>query len=185
MSIELQFKKGSLALRVLLKDEALADLQKVVLEYQSDEELPIQTQVVPFNGSNVSSSPPPALATGGDTMAAAKAWLTNHSAAEVLNLIGWKTNPEKILILGAFHESKSSAEQDWRSSHIEQWFSEAREQFPSNFTRDISNAVKENLIAPVTYRTYKVSRTGWNKLAEATAALVSSLPCPHDWRSRS
>lgn len=169
MSIELQFKKGSLALRVLLKDEALTALQKVVLDYQSDEEIqPIQAQVIPFAAPLAAT---PALSPNGDTIAAAKNWLSNHSAAEALNLIGWKTNPEKILILGAYHESKSPAEQDWRSSDIEQRFSEAREQFPANFTRDISNAVKDNLVAPATYRTYKVSRTGWNKLAEKTAAL--------------
>jgi hypothetical protein len=171
MSIELQFKKGSLALRVLLKDEALSDLQKIVFEYQSDEELPpLQAQVIPFSAP---IAPPPAPVNG-DTMAAARAWLSGHSAAEALNLIGWKTNPEKILILGAYHESKSPADEDWRSSDIMQRFSEAREQSPGNFTRDIGNAVKENLIAPATYRTYKVSRTGWNKLAEVTAGLANA-----------
>lgn len=172
MSIELQFKKGTLSLRVVLKDEALSELQRIVGEYQSDEEaLPgIVAQVVTQPG--VIGFPP--LSPNGDTMASAKAWLNGHSAAEALNLIGWKTNPEKILILGAFHESKAPAGTDWRSSHIEHRFSEAREQFPSNFTRDISNAVKENLIAPATYRTYNVSRTGWNKLAEAIAALVKA-----------
>src|SRR5690349_2254655 len=104
MSIELQFKKGSLALRVLLKDEALVTLQKVVADYQSDEEvLPVSSQVI--------SPMAPILApVNGDTMAAAKVWLSNHSAAEALNLIAWKTNPEKILILGAFHESKTTAD---------------------------------------------------------------------------
>lgn len=172
MSIELQFKKGSLSLRVLLKDEALGALQKVVSDYQSDEDAaPASGQVIaPF------IAPPPSLGLAspvliGDTVTIAKAWLAHHSAGEALNLIGWKTNPEKILILGAYHESKQKEDLDWRSSDIEQRFSEARDGTPSNLPRDMSNAVKINFIAPVTYRTYKVSRTGWNKMAEAIGAL--------------
>ena len=47
MSIELQFKKGSLALRVLLKDEALSELQTIVSKYQSDEEIqPLSAPVI-------------------------------------------------------------------------------------------------------------------------------------------
>jgi hypothetical protein len=170
MSIELQFKKGSLALRVLLKDEALTALQKVVLDYQSDEEIhPLQAHVIPsFSASAPLSSP---LSPPSDSMLTAKNWLSNHSAAEALNLIGWKTNPEKILILAAYHEAKGMDGEDWQKTDIVKRFSEAREQVPGNFTRDISNAVKENLVAPATYRTYKVSRTAWNKLADAIANL--------------
>jgi len=167
----MQFKKGSLALRVILKDEALAALQKVVADYQSDEEaLPVSSQVV----SSFVTSPPglaPTAAVNGDTVTLAKAWLANHSPGEALNLIGWKTNPEKILILGAYHESKQKEESDWRSSDIEQRFSEARESVPANLARDVSNAVKGNFLAPVTYRTYRISRTGWNKMAEVIASL--------------
>lgn len=167
MSIELQFKKGSLALRVLLKDEALTELQKIVADYQSDEELPpLSAQIV---STTLAPLTPPAPI-GGDTVAAAKDWLSKHSASEALNLIGWKTYSEKILILGAFHESKGGAE-GWRSADMEARFSEARESFPGNFPRDMSSAIKDNLIATVTARTYKVSRTGWNKIAEATASL--------------
>jgi hypothetical protein len=172
MSIELQFKKGSLVMRAVLKDEAFLPLQKIVADHLSDEEvLSVPSQVVTTMPTVIGNQPP---VTNGDTMAAAKAWLASHSAAEALNLIGWKTNPEKILILGAFHESKSSqADADWRSSDIQLRFDEARDQFPANFTRDISNAVKQNLIAPATYRTYRVSRTGWNKLAEVVATLAN------------
>jgi hypothetical protein len=173
MSIELQFKKGTLALRVVLKDEALAALQKIIAEYQSeDEALPIASQIVqPL----VAVSPQiPISPINNDTMSASKNWLSRHSAAEALNLIGWKTNPEKILILAAYHESNGKEGEDWKKTDIEKRFSEAREQFPANFTRDISNAVKDNLVAPATYRTYKVSRTGWNKLAEVIATLANS-----------
>lgn len=168
MSIELQFKKGSLALRVLLKDEALSALQNIVAQYQSDEEVqPLSSQFV----STVPVVSSPILpATNGDSVTAAKDWLSKHSGSEALNLIGWKTNPEKILIMGAFHESKGGAE-GWRSADMETRFSEARESFPGNFPRDMSSAIKESLIATVTPRTYKISRTGWNKIADAVAGL--------------
>ena len=168
MSIELQFKKGSLALRVLLKDEALSALQKVVADYQSDEELPpMSAQIVTVPTiSTPLTTPAPAA----DSVAVAKEWLGRHSASEAINLIAWKTNPEKILILGAFHEAKGGGE-GWRSADMQTRFSESRDGFPANFPRDISSAIKDNLIAPVTARTYKVGRIGWNKLAEAVASL--------------
>lgn len=172
MSIELQFKKGSLALRVLLKDEALTKLQNIVAEFQSDEELPPPTmpiQVISTPSPAASSSP----STNGDSMTAAKEWLARFSASEALNLIGWKTNSEKILILGAFHEAKGGAE-GWRSADMETRFSEAREGFPGNFPRDMHNAIKDNWIATVTPRTYKVSRTGWNKVAEVVSTLSNA-----------
>jgi hypothetical protein len=167
MSIELQFKKGSLALRVILKDEALTALQKIVFEYQSDE--------VPVFSAESISIPPAQLTpilpvNNGDSTTASKAWLSKHSASEALNLIGWDTNPEKILILGAFFESRGGAE-GWRSADMQDKFSEARDSFPKNFPRDVSAAIKDNLIATVTARSYKVSRTGWNKIAEAVASL--------------
>jgi hypothetical protein len=46
-----------------------------------------------------------------------------------------------------------------------------RDGFPTNFPRDISSAIKDNLIATVTARTYKISRTGWNKISMAVADL--------------
>jgi hypothetical protein len=89
----------------------------------------------------------------------------------VLNLIGWGANPEKILLLGAFHEA-NGANDAWRSADMETRFAEAREGFPSNFPRDIRAAIREGLIASVTPRTYRISRTGWNRIADA----ISKLP---------
>ena len=168
MSIELQFKKGSLALRVLLKDEALSELQTIVSKYQSDEEIqPLSAPVINVPAAQFSAVvQTPAF----DPTAVSKEWLAAHSPLEAVNLIGWETNPEKILILGAYHESKGAGE-SWRSADMEVRFQEARHVFPANFPRDISNAITNNIVAAVTPRTYKISKTGWNKIAEAVSKL--------------
>jgi hypothetical protein len=174
MSIKLRFEHPSIQMQAVLKDDALVALLTFITEHKSDEVvLPTAPPVAP-SPSGAFEAPPSNLSPAnpsGDRSVAVKSLFSQHSSAEMLNLIGWKTNPEKILILAAYHESKSPNDSDWRKTDVEQRFSEAREQAPGNFTRDISNAVKDNLIAPVTYRTYKVSRTGWNRLAEATANL--------------
>jgi hypothetical protein len=95
-----------------------------------------------------------------------KGWLASHTSSEVLNLIGWDTNTEKILLMGAFHES-NGGEEGWRSGDVEQRFSVAGETFPANFYRDLGGAVGESWVGKVTPRTYKVGRAGWNKIAEA------------------
>lgn len=158
--IKLRFEKGSLATQVILKDEALASLLKLVSEHQSDE------LVIP------AALPPAAtvVVAATESSKSAKDWFLTVSAPEVLNQIKWSTNPEKVLLLGAFHEARSN-EEVWRSADIENRFAEARETFPANFPRDIRTAIKDGLIAPVTPRTYRVSRTGWNKINEAIAKL--------------
>jgi hypothetical protein len=161
MSIKLKFEKGSLATQVILKDEAFAGLLELISKYQSDE------------------TPPPSLASGsfllapntsGDPGAPVKEWLARRSGAEVLNAIGWTSNQDKILLIAAFHESSGGAA-GWRKEDMENRFSEAREQFPGNFGRDIATAIKGGIIAAVTPRTYAVSRTGWNKIADAITKL--------------
>jgi hypothetical protein len=147
-----------MATQVLLKDEALPELLALISKHQSDE-----------------TAAPIAAMLGGQTPSAdpskdAKEWLATHSASEVLNLIGWPTNPEKILLLSAFHEANGGGE-GWRSADMETRFSEAKERFPAWFPRDIRTAIKDGTIAPVTQRTYKVSRSGWNRIAEAIAKL--------------
>jgi hypothetical protein len=101
----------------------------------------------------------------GERSVVVKAWLGKHSAAEVLNKIKWDTYPEKILLMGAFHESKEEVD-SWRSADIENRFVEAKDSRPSNFPRDIGNGIKSGFITTITPRTYIVSRTGWNKIAD-------------------
>ena len=49
---------------------------------------------------------------------------------------------------------------------MDEVFKQAKEKPPANFPRDVKQAIKAAWIHPVTPRTYSVTRTGWNKLAE-------------------
>jgi hypothetical protein len=102
--------------------------------------------------------------TGGDIAN----WIKEVGPAGALNILGWETGPEKILIVAAFHEAASGGDEAWRSSDMENRFKEAREPFPSNFSRDIGNAIKQGWITTVTPRTYRVSRSGWNRIDAAS-----------------
>jgi hypothetical protein len=148
-------------MQAVLKDEALVELLTFITKHKSDEVAPALPPA--FDPHSVDGQP-----AGGQQ--GVKAWLIKHSAAEILNKFKWDTNPEKILLMGAFHESKVETD-SWRSADMETRFGEAKETQPANFPRDISTAIKSGLIATVTPRTYIVSRTGWNKIAEAIAKL--------------
>jgi hypothetical protein len=147
--------------QVILTDEAFPKLLELISEHQSDE-------VVAPTQSGVFADP---LANStGERSVAVKAWLNKHSASEILNKIKWDTNPDKILLMGAFHEAKVDTD-SWRSADMETRFGEAKETQPANFPRDISAAIKSGQVATVTPRTYIVSRSGWNKIADAIAKL--------------
>jgi hypothetical protein len=161
MSIKLRFEKGSLTTQVILKDEAFGGLLDLISKHQSDE-------APPSNAPAATFSLEPSLS--GDPGAPVKQWLARRSAAEVLNMIGWDSNPEKILLLAAFHEA-SGEDDAWRSADMEARFTEAREGFPANFPRDIRVAIRDGLIATITPRTYRVSRTGWNRISDAITKL--------------
>ena len=163
MSIKLRFDKGSLSTQVTLTDDALPALLQIISEHQSDEVgvLSAQTKSAPASDGSGDQQ-------GADAgkITFVKSQLCQHSAAEVLGQVDFEKFPEKIMLFGAFHESTGGGE-GWRSSDIENQFKAAREQPPSNFARDISSAIKSGLVAPVTPRTYKVSKTGWVKLYES------------------
>ena len=133
--------------------EAIALIQKHRIEESS---LPTDQPIVAANNQV------------GEKESTVRTWLAKHAPAEVLNLLKLDTYPEKIVILGACHETRGNGE-GWRSADMEKLFSEAKEAPPANFPRDIRNAIKSGDIRPVTPRTYAVSRTGWNRLAEALA----------------
>ena len=168
MSIKLRFEKGSLITSVVLKDEALSPLLDIVSKHQSDE-------------PPASQAPPPQASAGDerpngfpsqDRSLTCKTWLRQHSGAEVLNVFGWETNPEKILVMAAIHEASQETDDAWRSADMEKRFGEAKEPFPTNFPRDIAAAVKAGLVRTETPRTYKVTRGGWNKISDAIAKTI-------------
>lgn len=159
MSIKLKFDSPGWSSQATLNDEAFPELIALITKFKSQD---AATTAIP---------PSTDAAPMGDRGNAAKQWLIQHSASEVLNLIKWDTNADKILLMGAWHEASGKPE-GWRSADMEARFSEAKEGFPGNFPRDIATAIKEGLIAPVTPRTYKVSRSGWNKIGDAVVKLT-------------
>jgi len=97
---------------------------------------------------------------------AVKEFLKSHGTAELLNRLKWDSFPEKILLLGARHETRGG-NTPWRSADMDEAFKMAKENPPQNFPRDIRNAIKSGWIHNETARTYAVSRTGWNKIGHA------------------
>lgn len=140
-----------------LNDAALSEAIALIQKHRIEEaSLPTDQPIVAANNQV------------GEKESTVRTWLAKHAPAEVLNLLKLDTYPEKIVILGACHEARGNGE-GWRSADMEKLFSEAKEAPPANFPRDIRNAIKSGDIRPVTPRTYAVSRTGWNRLAEALA----------------
>ena len=149
-------------MQAILKDEALPGLLNFISENQSEDDQSPQGQ-----GDIVRPIDKP---TGGRAEDV-KNVIVKFSGSELLNLSGWETNPEKILLLAARLEAVSG-EDVWRSADMEACFADAKENPPSNFPRDIATAIKTGIIAPVTPRTYRVSRTGWNRVAEVIGKIT-------------
>ena len=166
MSIKLRLEKGAIVMQAILEDAAFAELLNIIQKHESKDAISSATQSAPSPATFQ-----PAAEPGGDPAQNTKAWLAKHSASEILNMVNWDTNPEKILLLAAHYEAKRGTE-GWRSADMQTKFSEAKEPFPSNFSRDVVTSIKDGIIATVTPRTYKVSRSGWNRISDA----VSKLP---------
>jgi hypothetical protein len=156
MSIKIRLEASGLVMQAQLTDEALGEVIALIQKHRVEEAPPPETP----SGTTSSQL--------GDREAGVRAWLAGHAPAEVINLLKWENYPDKILILGACHEARGAGE-GWRSADMGRLFGEAKESPPANFPREIRNAIKAGDIRPVTPRTYAVSRTGWNKLAEALA----------------
>ncbi len=165
MSIKVILQAPGLNLQASVKDEALGELIKITQEYRD------QDAALGAGGSaalaDVSSSATP-VAIGDEE--AVKARLGTYGAAELLNQMRWETYPEKILLLAAWHEARGGST-PWKSSDMDSVFKQAKEGAPSNFPRDIKVAIKSGWIHTHTPRTYSVTRTGWNRVADALSKL--------------
>lgn len=91
--------------------------------------------------------------------------------------------PEKILLLGAWHEARGGTA-PWRSADMDDVFGLAKESPPSNFPRDIKNAIKSGWIHNETPRTYIVTRTGWNKNRASSQRIAVMSPLRAEIRYR-
>jgi hypothetical protein len=95
----------------------------------------------------------PRTLTGHTNEQAIKEFLKAHGAAELLNRLKWDSFAEKILLLGAWYESRGGGT-PWRSADMDETFKQAKESPPRNFPRDIKNAIKSGWIHAETPRTY-------------------------------
>ena len=165
MSITIVVKTSGLNVSASLKDEALIQILQLIQEKRDDSvpEAPAST------GQRVGTEP---LLLGNDSEEAIKAALNDRGGAELLNQFRWESFPEKILLLAAWHEARGGTT-PWRSADMDDTFKLAKESPPSNFPRDIKNAIKSGWIHNETPRTYVVTRTGWNKIGQALQGVNS------------
>jgi hypothetical protein len=171
MSIQLSLRATGLNISANLRDNALPALIQLLQEYRDE------TATSPSPGTDAlagtvatSSVGVPGSLTAHNSEQAIKEFLKSHGAAELLNRLKWDSFPEKILLLGAWYESRGGAT-PWRSADMDETFKQAKESPPRNFPRDIKNAIKSGWIHAETPRTYAVTRSGWNKIGQATENL--------------
>jgi len=165
MSIKVILQAPGLNLQASVKDEALGELIKITQEYRDQD----AGLAGPASSGAIDTSGNVASAAIGDEEGL-KARLSSHGAAELLNQMRWETYPEKILLLGAWHEARGGST-PWKSADMDSVFRQAKEGAPSNFPRDIKVAIKSGWIQTHTPRTYSVTRTGWNRIADALSKL--------------
>ncbi|MBM3851640.1 MAG: hypothetical protein FJ399_00630 [Verrucomicrobia bacterium] len=169
MSFKIIIQASGLNISANLKDEALVAAIQLVQQHRDDS---IPTIPIPTTASL--SGP----AGNSDTMAGPvteeeiKTTLRNRGGAELLNQLGCDSFPEKILLLGAWHEARGGTT-PWRSADMDEIFKLAKESPPANFPRDIKNAIKSGWIHNETPRTYVVTRTGMQKIGQALRSLPS------------
>lgn len=163
MSFKIVIQAPGLNITANLKDEALVTILQLVQQQRDDSVPATPVPAVPSLTSPTTNGEPLG---GADTEEAIKTTLKTHGGAELLNQLKWDSFPEKILLLAAWHEARDGTT-PWRSADMDDTFKLAKESPPSNFPRDIKNAIKSGWIHNETPRTYVVTRTGWNKIGQA------------------
>ena len=167
MSIQLSIKATGLNISANLRDDALPPLIQLLQEFRDESGTPASpmTDISAGTGATLGVAIPGTL-TGHSNEQTIKEFLKAHGAAELLNRLKWDSFPEKILLLGAWYESRGGGT-PWRSADMDETFKQAKENPPRNFPRDIKNAIKSGWIHAETPRTYAVTRSGWNKIGQA------------------
>jgi hypothetical protein len=168
MSIRIVIQASGLNISANLKDEALTAILQLIQEKRDDS---AAAPPVP-SGPPAGHGPVMETSVGNGSEEWIKAALTGRGGAELLNQFKWENYPEKILLLGAWHEARGGTT-PWRSADMDETFKQAKENPPSNFPRDIKSAIKSGWIHNETPRTYTVTRTGWNKIGQALKELPS------------
>lgn len=159
MSLMISISAPGMNISAALKDEALPKLIQLTQEFRDDVG-PIQQTIEPPSVQSREAL------LGPNSEESVRGYLKDYGAAELLNRLRWDSYPEKILLLSAWFEARGGTV-PWKSADMDDVFKQAKEKPPANFPRDIKQAIKAAWIHPITPRTYAVTRTGWNKLAEA------------------
>jgi len=163
MSIKIVVQASGLNVSASLKDEALTTILQLIQEKREDS---APTTATSITHASTSQGAATESLLGNDSEEAIKTLLNARGGAELLNQLRWESFPEKILLLAAWHEARGGTT-PWRSADMDDTFKLAKESPPSNFPRDIKNAIKSGWIHNETPRTYVVTRTGWNKIGQA------------------
>ncbi len=164
MSIKISITAPGMAIQAQIKDEALTELIKLTQEFREES----SATTDPAVGATGPSGGNLLLGSGSED--AVKNLLKSHGAAELLTLIKWESYPDKILLLGAWHEARGGST-PWRSADMDALFSQSKEKPPANFPRDIKQAIKSGWVHAATARTYTVTGTGWRRMGEALQRL--------------
>lgn len=167
MSIQIAVKAAGLNLTANLKDDALA---AVITLIQSNRDDSVAQPVAPSTLTPALSGSIAEVPTITGDEASVKAFIKDRGAAEILNQLRWESYPQKILLLGAWYEATGGTA-PWRSSDMDSIFSQAKEKPPGNFPREIRATIKSGWVHAITPRTYTITRTGWNTIAEAIGKL--------------
>ena len=168
MSIKIVVQASGLNLSANLKDEALTTILQLIQE-KRDDSAPAALSPGGLPAAQGTAMEAPIVNGSEESI---RALLNERGGAELLNQLKWESFPEKILLLGAWHEARGGTT-PWRSADMDDTFKLAKEGPPSNFPRDIRNAIKNGWIHNETPRTYTVTRTGWNKIGQALKELPS------------
>jgi hypothetical protein len=168
MSFKIVIQASGLNLSANLKDEALASVIQLIQE-KRDESATAVPAPISIGANRLIEGD---TLTGNDTEESIKESLKTRGGAELLNQLKWDSFPEKILLLGAWHEARGGIA-PWRSADMDETFKLAKESPPANFPRDIKNAIKSGWIHNETPRTYVVTRTGWNKIGHTLRSLAT------------
>ncbi len=169
MSFKIVVQASGLNVAANLKDEALVTILQIIQEKRDDS---VPALAASSSPSLSSPSIETETLTGADSEEGIKAILKTRGGAELLNQLKWDSFPEKILLLGAWHEARDGST-PWRSADMDDTFKLAKEGPPSNFPRDIRNAIKSGWIHNETPRTYVITRTGWNKIGQALRGVAT------------
>ena len=159
MSIQLTIRAAGLNLSATLRDDALVELIKLTQSFRDEQAASVAASK---EAGNLSEAKPMVTAVTEDDV---KNQLKNFGAAELLNHVKCDNYPDKILLLAAWCETHGG-NPGWKSADIDKTFAQAKERPPANFPRDIKQTIKSGWIHTVTPRSYCVTRSGWNKVAD-------------------